>query len=231
MNKKKSSLIAVYVIVLLVYSVIFFVIPIPKIGASWVAYGFSVLSIGIAGTVTYFVYGKDEGINSKFYGFPIFRVGNLYALVQMLFGGLITIIGAFTAVAVWIVMVISVVLLGMAGIGLIATVNTKEIIERQEEEVAHQTNDMKFFELNIESIVDKCDDPEVKKRVEELAEKFRYSDPVSSEELAEIENRLRSEVEILEVLVMKEKETALKKIMEIERLLDNRNRKCKALKK
>lgn len=231
MKKKQISLIAVYAIVFVVYSVLFFAVPIPKGAAAWVSYLFSVISIGGAAAVSLFVFGKDDGMTSKFYGLPIFKVGNLYALVQVIFGTLMTIIGAFVKVPLWIVFVVSILLLGAAAIGLIATVNTREIVENQEKEVERQTKSMTFFKLDMESMVECCKEPQVKKAMEELAEKFRYSDPVSNEALEAIEDRLKAEVAVLGGMLADDKETVLKKITEIEHLLADRNRRCKALKK
>lgn len=230
-NKKQGSLLAVYGIILVVYSVLFFAVPIPKGPAAWVSYLFSVISIGAAAAVSVYVFGKDDGITSKFYGFPIFKVGNLYALVQVIFGTLITIIDVFVKIPLWIVFIVSIVLLGAAAIGLIASVTTREIVETQEKEVERQTKTMTYFKLDMENMVEICKEPQVKKAMEELAEKFRYSDPVSNEALEEIEGKLKAEVAVLGGMLGEEKEAVLKKITEIGQLLADRNRRCKALKK
>ena len=231
MTKKQGSLIAVYAIAFVVYSVLFFAVPIPKGTAAWVSYLFSIISIVVAALVSVYVFGRDDRITSKFYGFPIFKVGNLYALVQVVFGTMIAIVGAFVKVPLWIVFSVSIVLLGVAAIGLIATVNTREIVEKQENEVERQTKSMTFFKLDMESMVECCKEPQVKKAMEELAEKFRYSDPVSNEALEAIEERLKAEVAVLGGMLGDDKEAVLKKITEIEHLLADRNRRCKALKK
>lgn len=231
MNKKQKSLIAVYAITLVVYSVMFFAIPIPKIPASWMSYVFSVLSIGIAFAVTNNAFGKNDSLTSKFYGFPVFKVGNVYCLIQVLFGAVITIIGAFVEVPMWIVVVISIVLLGIAMIGLIGTAVAKDVVEKQEDKIARQTQTMKIFKLDIENVVSACTNYELKKRLENLSEKFKYSDPVSNVELEEIENKLKAEIEMLSELVVTDEKAALEKIVFIENLLADRNRRCKAMKR
>jgi hypothetical protein len=64
--------------------------------------------------------------------------------------------------------------------------------------------------------------------MEKLAEEFKYSDPVSNEELAEIENDIKSELGELDTELSKgNKEILIEKIDKIERLLSRRNDMCR----
>ena len=83
----------------------------------------------------------------------------------------------------------------------------------------------------MESVIDLCENKELRKKLVNLSEKFRYSDPVSCDELEEIEQKITEEIEVLKNLVTSDVDEASKKITYIENLLADRNRRCKALKK
>ena len=59
----------------------------------------------------------------------------------------------------------------------------------------------------------------------QLAEKIRYSDPMSDEQLADIEDRIT-----VKIAELKSSADKVKIINELNSLLDERNRKCKLLK-
>ncbi|MBD5129243.1 MAG: SLC45 family MFS transporter [Ruminococcaceae bacterium] len=230
MNKKMTSLVAVYAIVLVTFCILYLVIPFPKTGAYWIEFVFSIIAV-CAGCGIGWYSLKNDGLKSKVYGFPILNIGIAYMAVQLIFAVVIAIVGFFAAVPLWVSIVFSVLILAISAIGFIGADNARDIIEEQEscDEIA--TKAMKMFRLDTQYIVDLCDDSELKKSLEKLAEQFKYSDPVSSDELADIEENLQSEVKNLAALVNSDRELAAKKISDIMVLLADRNRRCKELKK
>ena len=75
-------------------------------------------------------------------------------------------------------------------------------------------------------------DSEIKAILEKLAEEFRYSDPVSSDETKEIEAVIAEKIRVLKDSLATDSDESLKaKIVEIKRSLADRNRICKATKR
>lgn len=230
MNKKSKALVAIYAIVLIVYVVLFFIIPFPKGGASWVEFTFTIVSIIFGLTVTYYALRKGETLKSKVYGFAVFRIGAIYTIAQLCVGIIVCVVGIFAAVPVWISAVISVILLALAAIGIIASDNVRDVIEEQEYRDTISTKPMTYFRLDIQSIVDLCSDTELKKRLEKLNESFKYSDPVSSDSLKAIEDKIHGKIQDLYSVINSDSSAAAEITGNIELLLDDRNRRCKALK-
>lgn len=230
MKKRMRSVLAVYVIALVVYSVVFFVVPFEKTGAVWTTYIFSVLALIAGPCIVCFAFWSGETIKSKIYGFPILRLGILYTVMQIVFSIIICIINSFVEVPVWIVVVASVLGIGCAGIGLIAADNTRDIIEKQENETVAQTKTAKYFRISIDEIVDLCEDAAVRKQLEKLSEEIRYSDPVSASELEDLEAKILGELEQLHEVVADDAQAATVKIKKIAGLIADRNRRCKLLK-
>lgn len=229
-DKKTLSFLVVFAIIFVMYNVIFFAVPFPKTGAAWVEYAFSMLAVFGGAGISYYAFSKGGDLKSKVYGFPIFRMGYIYSIVQLVFGLVVCIIGFFVDVPMWISLVVSVLVLGLSAIGVIAADTVRDVIEEQEEQVARVTKPMQTFRLDIQYIADSCKDEALKKKLNSLSEKFRYSDPVSCDELKEQEEKLRTEVSELEALVNADTEKAAELAEKIELHLADRNRRCKELK-
>ena len=121
-------------------------------------------------------------------------------------------------------------LIGIVAIGVIATDSARDVIEAQDKEIKLATKQTTLFKLDVNSLLDRCKDPEVKKALGKLSESFRYSDPVSSDELKEIEEQITKELDNLGKILETDNNAALEKIAQIENMLADRNRRCKAMK-
>ena len=222
----------VYAIILVVYILAFCIISLPKIAASYISFAFTIVSILASLGITAYAFKDDQAVVSKIYGFPVFRIGYLYVAAQFAFGVISCIVASFVAVPYWVALLLSIILLGAAGIGVIATGNTRDAIQNIDNEIERVTKATKIFNHEIATIIDICEDAEVSKELNKLAEELKYSDPVSSEATEETETLLLEEIRILRSFVeADDKENALKQIRKTMNLLAERNRICKAFKK
>lgn len=229
MNKKTKSIIAVYGILAFVYLISFVAVPFHKNAASWISFVFTLISFVLSLGVSLYVFGKEDEMTSKFYGFPIFKIAYMYPLVQFAVGLLICIIAAFVAVPYWVALILSLIILGASAIGVIATDNARDIVEKTEAGVERVTKATKMFNLNIASVLDLCTEPSVKIELEKLAESFRFSDPVSSDATEDVENAIMEKLENLKVnITSSSSDENIAKIAELKNLLSERNRICKA---
>ena len=228
MNKKNKSIIVVYGILAFIYLIAFVIIPFPKNAASWISFVFTLVSFVLSLGVTLYVFGKDDEMTSKFYGFPIFKIAYMYPLVQFVVSVIICLIAAFVAVPYWVALILSLGILGVSAIGVIATDNARDIIEENEAEIERVTKATKLFNLNVSSVLDLCTEPSVKKELEKLAESFRFSDPVSSDATEDIESTIMEKLENLKISISSsDSDENIAKITELKNLLAERNRICK----
>ena len=231
MNKKNKSIIAVYGILAFIYLIAFITIPFPKNAASWISFVFTLISFVLSLGVSLYVFGKEDEMTSKFYGFPILKIAYMYPLVQFIVGVVICLIAAFVAAPYWVALILSLVILSVSAIGVIATDNARDIIEENEAEIERVTKATKLFNLNVSSVLDLSTEASVKKELEKLAESFRFSDPVSSDATEEIENTIMEKLENLKISISSsDSDENVAKITELKNLLAERNRICKASK-
>lgn len=231
LGKKSKSVIAIYTIILIVYVVCFLIIPFNKIVASWISFAFTIIAIAASLFVFNQAFNSKETLVSKVYGYPIFRVGAVYAFVQLAIGIVICAIGAFVAIPYWVALVLSIILLGAATIGVIITDNTRDLVEHVDETIKVDTEVVTNFQINIAGIIDCCEDSNLKSELEKLNDAFRFSDPVSNAKTKEAEDKINVLLNELKVNVENNnvsEATAL--VKKITNALAERNRICKASK-
>lgn len=227
-NKQKLSVLIVYAIVAVVYLVCFLAIPFERTSAFWISFVFGLISIIVGCGLACYAFNND-GIKSKLYGFPVFRLGYAYTIIQIIVSFTISFICRSYKVSNWIPIVISVVLLAFTLIGVVAVDNAKDIIEKQEIQDAYKTKTVETFRVNIDSLRNRSADSEINKAIEKLAEEFKFSDPVSNDAVKEIEMLINSKVTELKNAI-NDSAVCLPLISEISDLLKERNAICKASK-
>ncbi len=126
---------------------------------------------------------------------------------------------------IWVVVVVCVIILALAIFCIIADNAGINEINRVEEKIKKKRDFIKILQIDIEILVENEADAETKVALKQLAEKVRFSDPMSHEALGEIESRIATKIEEMKKVVDKKS-----LIQEVDILLTERNKKCKILK-
>lgn len=225
MNKQNKSFVAMYAIVAVVYILLFALIPFPKNAAAWLMFVFSLIAVAGSCAVTLYTLGSSSSLMSKFYGYPVFKIGIAYMLLQLGLSVLIYIIGSFTQVPYWVALLLSLILAGGAGIGVIAADNARDFVEQMDDQTVEITRNITYFQLDARDILELCQDDTLRPELEALVTKCKYSDPVSVPETQELEEEIKALLQELRKQVAENKgEEALAKTQLILRLLSSRNR-------
>ena len=226
MRKNLIRAYGVLAILFVVLTVIVFAVPFVKNAVFWVAYLFVLVAIALQGYAIYKGFSKDEPLASKFYGFPVARVGFVYLIVQLILS-LLSIMFS-TVLPLWMVLVLSVIALGAAGVGLITTDAMREEILRQDEALKKDVSTMRALQSKTRMLVGQCENASVSAELSKLSEAMRYSDPVSSEALQKIEFELTQLVdELQKAVVEQEYDSAIVLIKKTMNTLMERNQLCK----
>lgn len=227
MSKNKVRLIAFAAIALVVFNVIAFVIPIPKNAVFWVAYIFGMLAIAAQLLFMSIAFSGKNDIRSKFYGFPIARIGVIYGICQILLSFSAMALGAF--IPVWIPVVVFIIIAAAAGVGLISVDMVRDEIEQLDKKLVKDVNNMRDLQSKINLIVSRVDCGEdLRSALAKLGEDIKYSDPVSNPATEKIENELLISIDELQKAVIDgEEAAALTLCRKISGTLAERNRLCK----
>lgn len=218
----------ILVVALVVYNVIVFVIPFPKNAVFFLSWIFTLGAIGAQVYVVHTAFGKDETVKSKFYGFPVARIGAVYLAVQLALGTVFMALGFVVEVPVWIPLVLYIVLLGAATVGFVAADATRDEIQRQDVKFQKNVSCMRALQSKVGALHGQVRDPALLREIQAFSEALRYSDPVSSEAIAPIEAELTSCVdEVQRAIVDEDHEGAATLLKRAGNLLTERNRLCK----
>ena len=82
------------------------------------------------------------------------------------------------------------VTLAAAAVGCIAADMMRDEVERQDAKLKKDVSPMRAMQSKANALVNQCDAPELRAALQKLAEDFRFSDPVSSDALADVEMSL-----------------------------------------
>ncbi len=228
MNGKKN-LVRSYVIlaiVLVLYCALVFVIPFRRGGIFWLSFVFTLVAIAAQFYVVKTSFDRGGSARSKFYGFPIARIGLIYLVIQLVVGFIC--MGLGRSLPPWAAAVLFIVILGAAAVGIIAAEGIREEVERQDEVLKKNVSNMRALQSKAAAIAAQCEDADARKVLSALADKFRYSDPVSSAATSEAEAGLAALTDELQAAVLdRDAEAAVSLAGKLEAALAERNRLCK----
>ncbi len=228
MKKSQIRQIIIFAILLLCFLALTLLIPFPKTAAYWAAFAFGAVAICAQVLVMKIAFDKGEPLKSKFYGYPIARIGIIYLITQLAVSIALMTIGFAVEVPVWIALLVCILILGVSALGLISADIMREEVERQDVQLKKDVHTMRALQSQTAAIAGSCADEALKKKLINLAEQFRFSDPVSSDAVAAIEQDLAACVDELQNAVLEnDAQSADLLITKTAAALAERNRLCK----
>ena len=224
MKKNASRGIIIFAILLVVFSAIAFVIPFPKNGVFWIAYLCGVFAILFQIYIFKSSFGKEDA-RSRFYGFPIARLGIYYLVIQMIAS--IAEIALAKVLPAWVVIIINLLILAFALIGCITTETMRDEIARQDAKLKKDVTNMRELQSISAALIDQCSDDGLKKELKKLADEFRYSDPITSDKTRALEADLHSRIgDLQQAITDGDVEGAKALCSKLSSCLRERNRIC-----
>lgn len=194
-------------------------------GSFWIAY-VSILVAFIGLLICFYIAFKNTDNQKFFYRIPLLRISYSCLIVTLVVGVLCMIIPNLPN---WVGMIICFVILLFNIIAVLKASTAIETVESIDTKVKEQTSFIKNLTIKAESLISKATTEESKKACKEVYEAIRYSDPMSNDELKDVEEEIQKQFRNLSVALSSNDD-----ITDISNSLLNtiieRNRKCKKLK-
>ena len=222
MKKNKGMAYAVLAIAFVLFNVIAFAVPTAKTATFWIAYVFAAVAFALQIAIWKFAFKGADTLKSKFLGIPSISVGITYLIIQII---AFAVFMALPLTASWIAIVVCALVLGISTFCLIGTETGREEINRVEEKVEKKVFYIKSLQVDVEMLASTETDSDTKAALTKLAEKIRFSDPMSNEVLANLEAEITAKVKELKTA---ENKAAI--ITVLDSLITERNKKAKLLK-
>lgn len=226
MKKDTIRGIIVLTVVLTLYILVAFLIPFVHTATFWVSFVFTLIAFAVVAASIYIAFIKNPNAKSRFYGFPIAKIGTIYGLVQLVAGLVFMALAAYAPV--WLAILIYAIALGVTVIGLISAEAVVDEIKVQDVKLKKDISLMRSLQSKVSQMTAQCDNPDAASAVKKFSEELRYSDPVSSDALAEIERDLTAAVDELQQAVVDGDCNAIRQLCrKSSAVLAERNRLCK----
>lgn len=209
-------------VLFIIYILLAFLIPFAKTAVFWFSFAFTLIAFGVAAYSLYTAFLKKPDARSRFYGFPIARIGVLYGGVQLVVGLLFMALGKW--IPAWLAVLVYAAMLGATVIGLVSADAVVETIHTQDRKLKKDVAFVRSLQSKVNQMAAQSSLPEV----QQFCENVRYSDPVSSEVLAEIEGALSAAADDLQAAIVEGNNGRICQLAQkADNLLCERNRLCK----
>lgn len=221
MKKNSTKGYVILGILFALISIIAFAVPTVKTATFWIAYVFTAAAFAAQIIIWRTALGK-ETLKSKFLGFPVVHIGIVYTVIQVIAFAVFMFVPTLPT---WSAIVVCSVIAGISAVCMISADAGRNEIERVEAEVQKKVFYIRELQTVVELLTDVETDADTKAALDQLAEKIRFSDPMSHEQLVDLENKISAKV-----LELKTAPNKVEIITELNSLLDERNKKCKIAK-
>ena len=209
-------------VLLLLYILVAFLIPVVHTAVFWVSFVFTLIAFAVVAASMYIAFVKNPDARSRFYGFPLARIGAIYGLVQLIAGFVFMALAQWAPV--WAAFLVYAIALGAAVIGLVSAEAVVSEIHAQDDKLKKDVSLMRSLQSKVNQMAAQSENADIKA----LADEFRYSDPVSNAAIADAEADLAAAMDELQsAYVDGDSEAVAKLCRKASALLAERNRLCK----
>ena len=231
-DKKLLRALIIFGTAFIFINVLAFLIPFSRGIAFWTAYSFLMISLAVQFVISYISASKAFVPKNGVRYYPLLRVGTIYLAVQIVASLIFFLTDAhFTPAISWIPAVVCLLILGISCAVLYSTYSGIKVVEHVDEKTKVDTAFISELTVDADILRKQTDDTELQKKLQVLYETIRYSDPVSSPALKELEQNILEQMNQLKSSVMlNDSENAGLLIQKINTLMYERNQKCKLFK-
>ena len=224
LNQQQKRGLFAFAIILIVYIAITFIIPFKHGFLFWIGWIFGLIAILLQLVFIVVAAKGAASARSRFYGWPIVKIGLLYLIVQLVVSIAAMAFGFLPKCPAWPFALVSILLLAAAALGLIAADITRDEVVRQDHVLKTNTVSMRSLQSIGRILSDQSQDPELRLLVEEL----QYADPVSGSATEEIEKELSDQLTRIQQAIKEGHTHSIKDLCAQARdLLAERNRICR----
>ena len=196
-------------------------------GGFWIGYGFT-LAAFLGQLLCAWLAFKESEKRKLFYKLPLVFISYVALILTAVVGIVFMTVPQIPA---WIAAIVCSVILAFGAVAVIKAKVAAETVSAIDEKVKTKTAFIKELTARAESVMTAAQTPELKTAAKKVYEAIRYSDPMSSMELSEIEGKIAESFETFAKSVSsgdvaETKSAAANLIL----LLNERTAKCKLLK-
>ncbi len=232
MRKQFKSYVVAWAILLGLFNVIAFVSPgwidVEKYTDSfWIGYAF-ITACFIGNLICTAIAFRAGSPRKFFYNIPLITLSYAALIVSFFVGGACMIT---STLEYWIAELVCAIVFALFAVAVVKANAAAEIVEREDVKIKEQTSFLKNAAVTAQNLAGQAKDPDDAAACRKIYEALRYSDPVSSPEIAVPEAKIIVKMDELSSAVAANDSWKIGSLSdEILRLIEERNALCKASK-
>ena len=228
-DRKLLGAIAAFIVVFLFANVLVFLIPFPHGLAFWTAYVFLMIALIVGFIITYVSAEKTFTQKNGIRYYPLMRFGVMYLIVQGIVSLIFFLLDSYiTLPLIWIPPVVCLVIFAIFAVLLISTYSGLKVVESVDEQSKKETSFIYNLTAEADLLRQQVPNPDLQKELTSLYEAIRYSDPVSTSAVADVDSRIRGEMDVLKAAVtLNDAGKIRESVQKLSLLIAERNQKCK----
>ncbi len=222
-----------WVILLIVYNVVVFTVrPIMDFTLTydarfWISWAF-VMAAFAGQLACAFAAFRAKTAAQFFLNIPLITISYTSTILMTIAGSVCMLIPDCPA---WITAVVCTLLFGFSAVSVVKAQAAAEVVADVEKKVKAQTFFIQSLTLDAQDLVEKAQNEEVRAELKKVYEAIRYSDPMSSDQLAAAESQITlAFAGLREAVAAGDSQQVKQKANDVLILVKERNSKCKLLK-
>ena len=226
MKKARNYYLIIWAICLALFNIIVFVVPNENREADNFWIGYALITASLVGNLICSFVALNTKSNAKaFYNIPLITISVVGIVVSTIAGAIFM---AVPGIETWVGVITLFVILAVVAIAALTAKSAADIVSDIDDKIKKQTSFIKGITLDAEMLMASATTPEIKAEIKKVYEAFRFSDPMSSDALNDVEDRIQNQFNLLSEVVIREDEAKVSQIAkDLLSLIDYRNKKCK----
>lgn len=226
MKKARNNYLIIWAICLALFNVIVFVVPNENREADNFWIGYALITASLVGNLACSYITLNSKSDAKaFYNIPLITISVVGIVVSSIAGAIFM---AVPDIETWVGVIVSFIILAIVAIASLTAKSTADIVGDIDDKIKTQTSFIKGITLDAEMLMSSATTPEIKAEIKKVYEAFRFSDPMSSDALSDVEGRIQNQFNLLqEVTITDDFDRVSSVSKDLLSLIDYRNKKCK----
>lgn len=233
MNKNFRYYGIVWLIFAAVFNAVVFLAPNEAVGLSkfggafWLGYILVMLAFAGQLVCAYKAFSA-ESPQELFYRLPYITLSYSGLIVTLIAGAVCMAVPFFPN---WLGGVIGIIIFGVTAASVVKAAAVADTVGAYDKKTANQTFEIKSLVSDAEQLMKTAGNGEIREKCRKVYEALRYSDPVSTPQLSEINAQIRHEFSIFEIAASgNDTHSADSSAKNLLQLIESRNQKCRLMK-
>lgn len=213
----------VYLSVLAIYNLVIFLLFKNLNNVFWISYGFMTAAV-LANVATVFLLSKNTDVEAAFFGIPLISF-SVFHVAAELFASLVFMIFR-DHVSVQLTVTIQAILLLIFVIFGAVAIFSRDAVQGVSEKIKTNVFNIKSLAVEVQLLEEDCIDKELKEQLHKVREAINYSDPMTNDSVAQIDELIKSKVSELKYLCQENnKNEAIQVCLKLNSYIKERNGK------